>query len=61
MQNRIIERDEEMIDLQPGDQIDIVFADAPGHSARATVTRLLSDQQELELGSRGLRLLLDGD
>jgi protein involved in polysaccharide export with SLBB domain len=46
VQNRIIERDEEMIDLQPGDQIDIVFADAPGHSARATVTRLLSDQQE---------------
>ena len=35
-----------MNDLQLGDQIDIVFADAPGHSARATVTRLLSDQQE---------------
>ena len=35
-----------MNDLQLGDQIDIVFADAPGHSATATVTRLLSDQQE---------------
>ncbi len=35
-----------MKDLQLGDQIDIVFADAPGHSARATVTRFLSDQQE---------------
>ena len=35
-----------MNDLQPGDQIDIVFADTPGHSARATVTRCLSDQQE---------------
>jgi len=43
---RIIERDEEMNDLRVGDQIDIVFADAPGHSARATVTRFLSDQQE---------------
>lgn len=32
--------------LQAGDQIDIVFADAPGHSARATVIRLQSDQQE---------------
>ena len=36
----------EMNDLQLGDQIDIVFADAPGDSARGTVTRLLSDQQE---------------
>ena len=44
--NRIIERDEEMNDLKLGDQIDIVFADAPGHSARGTVTRMLSDQQE---------------
>jgi hypothetical protein len=35
-----------MTELQLGDQIDIVFADAPGHSARATVTRCLSDQQE---------------
>jgi hypothetical protein len=35
-----------MNDLQLGDQIDIVFADTPGHSARATVTRFLSDQQE---------------
>ena len=35
-----------MNNLQPGDQIDIVFADAPGHSERATVTRFLSDQQE---------------
>jgi len=35
-----------MHDLQLGDQIDIVFADTPGHSARATVTRFLSDQQE---------------
>ena len=44
--NRTMERDEEMTDLQLGDQIDIVFADAPGQSARATVTRLLSDRQE---------------
>jgi hypothetical protein len=35
-----------MNDLQPGDQIDIVFADAPGHSTRATVSRFLSDEQE---------------
>jgi hypothetical protein len=35
-----------MNNLQPGDQIDIVFADAPGQSARATVSRCLSDQQE---------------
>jgi hypothetical protein len=35
-----------MNDLQLGDQIDIVFADAPEQSARATITRLLSDQQE---------------
>jgi hypothetical protein len=35
-----------MNDLQPGDQIDIVFADAPGQSARATVSRFWSDQQE---------------
>jgi hypothetical protein len=35
-----------MDDLQPGDQIDIVFADAPELSARATITRSLSDRQE---------------
>ena len=35
-----------MNDLQPGDQIDIVFADAPGQSARATVSRFRSDQRE---------------
>ena len=35
-----------MNDLQPGDQIDIVFADTPGQSSRATVSRFLSDQQE---------------
>ena len=35
-----------MRDLQPGDQIEIVFADASGHSARATVIRFLSDRQE---------------
>ena len=35
-----------MNDLQPGDQIDIVFTDAPSQSVRATVTRFLSDQQE---------------
>jgi len=35
-----------MNDLQLGDQIDIAFADAPEQSARATITRLLSDQQE---------------
>jgi hypothetical protein len=35
-----------MNDLQLGDQIEIVFADAPEQSARATITRLLSDQQE---------------
>ena len=32
--------------LQPGDQVEIVFADTPGHSTRATVARFLSDQQE---------------
>ena len=37
---------EEMNDLQLGDQIEIVFADAPGDSVRGTVTRLLSDQRE---------------
>jgi hypothetical protein len=35
-----------MNDLQPGDQIDIVFADSPERSTRATVSRLLSDEQE---------------
>jgi hypothetical protein len=35
-----------MNDLQPGDQIDIVFADAPGKSTRATVSRFLSDELE---------------
>ena len=35
-----------MNDLQPGDQIDIAFADAPGQSARATVSGFRSDQQE---------------
>jgi hypothetical protein len=35
-----------MHDLKPGDQIDIVVANAPGQSARATVSRFLSDQQE---------------
>jgi len=35
-----------MDDLQPGDQIDIEFADTPGQAARATVTGCLSDQQE---------------
>jgi hypothetical protein len=35
-----------MNDLQPGDRIDIVFADAPSLSTRATVNRLLSDEQE---------------
>ena len=35
-----------MNDFQPGDQIEIVFADAPEHSARGTVIRFLSDQQE---------------
>jgi hypothetical protein len=35
-----------MNDLQPGDQIDIVFVDAPGQSARATISRFLSDRQE---------------
>ena len=42
----IIERSEEMNDFKLGDQIEIVFADAPGGSARATVSRFLSDQQE---------------
>jgi hypothetical protein len=32
--------------LQPGDQIDIVFADTPGQSTRATVSRFFSDEQE---------------
>ena len=35
-----------MNDLQLGDLIDIVFADAPGQSARATVSRFVSDRQE---------------
>lgn len=35
-----------MNDLRPGDQVDIVFVDAPGQQARATVTRFLSDRQE---------------
>ena len=35
-----------MINLQSGDQIDIVFVDAPGKLARGTVTRFLSDRQE---------------
>lgn len=40
-----------MNDLQPGNQVEIVFADTPGRSARATVTRLLSHQQEEGLNS----------
>ena len=32
--------------MQAGDQIDIVFTDAPGQSERATVSGFLSDQQE---------------
>jgi hypothetical protein len=43
---KVIERNEKMNDLQPGDQIDIVFDDAQGPSTRATVRRLLSDEQE---------------
>lgn len=35
-----------MNDLQAGDQINIVFADAPGPPTRATISRLLSDEQE---------------
>ena len=35
-----------MIDLRPGDRIEIAFADALEQSARATVNRFLSDQQE---------------
>jgi hypothetical protein len=35
-----------MNDLQPGDRIDIVFADAPGPSRRATISGLFSDEQE---------------
>ena len=35
-----------MDDLHPGDQIDIVFADAPGRRVRATVSRFVSDQEE---------------
>ena len=35
-----------MNDLQPGDLIDIVFADTPGQWSRATVNRLLTDRQE---------------
>ncbi len=51
-----------MIDLHPGDRIEIVFVDAVQEWKRATVCRFLSDQQEgLESGSRDLRLLLDGD
>jgi hypothetical protein len=35
-----------MNDLQPGDQIDIVFADAPEKWARARISRFLSDHEE---------------
>src|SRR5262249_32621476 len=42
----LIERSEKMNNLQLGDQIDIVFVDAPGQSVTATVTRFLSDRQE---------------
>ena len=35
-----------MIDLHPGDRIDIEFGDSLEQSARATVSRFLSDQQE---------------
>jgi hypothetical protein len=35
-----------MDDLQPGDQIDIVFADASEPRARATFSRFLSDHEE---------------
>jgi len=35
-----------MDDLQPGDEIEIVFIDTPGLTARATVSRFLSDRQE---------------
>ena len=44
--NRAVEGNEKMNDLQPGDRIDIVFVDAPGHTVRATVNRFLSDEQE---------------
>ena len=41
-----------MNDLQLGDQIEIVFADTPGHSARGTVTRFfVGSAGGLELGS----------
>jgi hypothetical protein len=35
-----------MTDLQPGDRIDIDFVNALGESVTATVSRILSDQQE---------------
>jgi hypothetical protein len=35
-----------MNDLHPGDRIDIMFVDALEQSAKATVRRFLSDQQE---------------
>jgi hypothetical protein len=35
-----------MNDFDPGDRIDVAFVDAPEASARATVSRFLSDRQE---------------
>jgi hypothetical protein len=35
-----------MDNLQAGDQIEVVFPDAPGQSEKATVSRVLSDREE---------------
>ncbi|MEP7353160.1 MAG: hypothetical protein ABI824_08020 [Acidobacteriota bacterium] len=35
-----------MADLEPGDQVEIVFINAPGQPVRATVSRFLSNREE---------------
>jgi hypothetical protein len=35
-----------MLDLQPGDHIELFYEDAPAATIRATVNRLLTDQDE---------------
>jgi hypothetical protein len=35
-----------MLNLQPGDRIELFYEDAPATTVRATVSRLLSDREE---------------
>ncbi len=35
-----------MLDLQPGDRIELIYEDAPATKIRATVRRLLTDRDE---------------